>query len=253
MTTTIPHPGGGFRFTRGTRFFAGGVVAESGYDIVRARLARPVPLAAGVEGIRQYLVRLDRPVRALCGLELRAPRQYATQDDFAAFNDDYVDRLRRLDLVIDGMVPLTRANLAVADEGVHEQCVYAFMYTCPSAVGGQAFATSAHADVQKLGDGRIETVAEGDTSPHGLTVKVTFVVQQVEGQLRELGVSWADATQINAYAAHPIGPQIEGVILPAVGVAARHGVTWHFARPPVVGLDFELDIRAVRQEVVVDL
>ena len=33
--------------------------------------------------------------------------------------------------------------------------------------------------------------------------------------------------------------------------AARHGVTWHFNRPPVVGLDYEMDCRCVHSERVV--
>ena len=28
----------------------------------------------------------------------------------------------------------------------------------------------------------------------------------------------------------------------------RHGLTWHFDRPPVVGLDFEMDCRRVHRE-----
>ena len=30
--------------------------------------------------------------------------------------------------------------------------------------------------------------------------------------------------------------------------AAEHGLTWHFARPPVQGLDYEMDCRAVSVE-----
>jgi hypothetical protein len=30
--------------------------------------------------------------------------------------------------------------------------------------------------------------------------------------------------------------------------AARHGLTWYYARPPVVGLDFEMDVRCVAVE-----
>jgi len=28
------------------------------------------------------------------------------------------------------------------------------------------------------------------------------------------------------------------------------GLTWHFARPPVVGLDFEMDVRGVTREIL---
>jgi hypothetical protein len=29
------------------------------------------------------------------------------------------------------------------------------------------------------------------------------------------------------------------------------GLTWHFARPPVQGLDFEVDVRSVSHELVI--
>jgi hypothetical protein len=249
---TIANRLGGFRFTRGTYFFAGGVVAESGYEIVRARLERPLPLAEGLEGIRHYLTTLGRPMQALCGVELRAPRPYPTRAAFATFNAEYVDRLRSLNLIVDGLVPLTRANLAIDDGSVKEQCVYAFVYTVSSSAKRPTFATSAQADLKHLSEGAVEHVAGGDTSPRGLTEKVRYVVHRIDQQLADLGVSWAQATQIGAYAVHPIGQQIAEVILPMVGPAARQGVTWHFVLPPVVGLDFELDVRGLRQDLVVD-
>ena len=33
--------------------------------------------------------------------------------------------------------------------------------------------------------------------------------------------------------------------------AARHGLTWHYNRPPVIGLDYEMDCRGVAMERVV--
>jgi len=33
--------------------------------------------------------------------------------------------------------------------------------------------------------------------------------------------------------------------------AARPGLTWHFARPPVVELEYEMDCRGVRREQVI--
>jgi hypothetical protein len=243
---------GGCRFTRGTYFFAGGVVAESGYEIARARFERPLPLAEGFEGIRRHLTTLGRPMQALCGIELRAPRPYPTREAFASFNALYVDHLRRLDLIVDGLVPLTRANLATDDGSVKEQCVYAFVYTVSSSARRPTFATSAQADLKHLSGGAVEHVAGGDTSPRGLTEKVTYVMQRIDRQLVDLGVSWSLATQIGAYAVHPIGQQIADVILPVVGPAARQGVTWHFVLPPVVGLDFELDVRGLKQDLVID-
>jgi hypothetical protein len=33
--------------------------------------------------------------------------------------------------------------------------------------------------------------------------------------------------------------------------AAAAGVTWHYCRPPVQGLDFEMDVRGVTREMVI--
>ncbi|MBN8985020.1 MAG: hypothetical protein J0H32_11265, partial [Rhizobiales bacterium] len=33
--------------------------------------------------------------------------------------------------------------------------------------------------------------------------------------------------------------------------AARSGMTWHFARPPVIDLEFEVDCRRVMRETVI--
>lgn len=253
LSLTLPSPRGGFRFTRGTYFFAGGVVADAGFEIVRARLERPLPIGAGFEAVRRHLTAAGRPSQALCGIELRAPLPYPTRPLFAAFNAEYVEQLRRLDVLVDELVPVTRANLAIDDGSVDEQCLYAFLYTVASPVNRLTFATSAQADLKHLPEGAVEYVAEGDTSPAGLTEKVSFVTRRIDGQLQELGASWEQATHVRAYTVHPIGPQIAEVILPIAGPAARHGVTWHLVRPPVAGLEFELDARAVRQELVVDL
>ncbi len=39
---------------------------------------------------------------------------------------------------------------------------------------------------------------------------------------------------------------LEQAIVAAGG--ARHGIDWHYCRPPVVGLEYEMDTRAVHVE-----
>jgi hypothetical protein len=36
-------------------------------------------------------------------------------------------------------------------------------------------------------------------------------------------------------------------ILPALGLGALSGINWHYARPPVTGLELEIDGWAVRR------
>ena len=92
--TTVFEPGG-YRYVRGRFQYSGGVAAERGYVIERARLARPVPLDEGFRRIETHLGALGRPLTAFCACELRSPGQF-TEEGFVAFNRVYVGTLRTL-------------------------------------------------------------------------------------------------------------------------------------------------------------
>ena len=38
------------------------------------------------------------------------------------------------------------------------------------------------------------------------------------------------------------------ILLSPLGAAAVHAFHWYYSRPPIVGLEFEVDMRGVRQE-----
>ena len=40
-------------------------------------------------------------------------------------------------------------------------------------------------------------------------------------------------------------------ILPHARGAAAHGIAWHYCRPPVIGLDYEMDCRALGRELAI--
>jgi hypothetical protein len=246
----ISNPPGNFHFTKGSPFYANAVVADPGFEVVRAVLERPLPLNAGFEAIRLELESHQRPLHALCGMELRTQDPYPDRTEFMKFNSKYVDRLRNLELLADGLVPVTRANLAVHDGSVTEQCVYAFLYTVPSKSNRLTFATSAYADLKRNADGSVQNVAADDVSPAGLREKVSFVMHTVDENLKAIGASWDLATHIRIYTVQPIGAFIPEVIFPVAGPAAHHGITWHYVYPPVVGLELEIDVRGVLQESV---
>ena len=63
-----------------------------------------------------------------------------------------------------------------------------------------------------------------------------------------LGAAWSDATATHAYTVHDLHPFLADEIV-ARGAAAS-GLTWVYARPPVVGLDFEMDVRGVHTDFV---
>ena len=92
------------------------------------------------------------------------------------------------------------------------------------------------------------TVRYGDTSPDGLREKVRFVVDLMEGRVKALGFSWADAVSTQAYSVHDIGAFIAPLV--AARGAMPGGLSWHLARQPVVGLEFEMDVRGAAREIV---
>ena len=61
-----------------------------------------------------------------------------------------------------------------------------------------------------------------------------------------LGKTWADTTATKVYTVHDLNSHMEDEIVRRG--AAQHGLTWHFARPPVEGLDNQIDCRSVPVE-----
>jgi hypothetical protein len=88
----------------------------------------------------------------------------------------------------------------------------------------------------------------GDTSPGGIAAKAQFVMDRMENRLRGLGGDWPDVTAIDVYTIHPIEPLLPEVILGRAGAAAIHGISWFYSRPSIVGIEYEMDLRAVRTE-----
>ena len=58
-----------------------------------------------------------------------------------------------------------------------------------------------------------------------------------------LGFSWADVTATQVYTIFEIHPLLADEFVRRGAMSG--GLVWHFARPPVQGLDFEVDVRGV--------
>ena len=70
----------------------------------------------------------------------------------------------------------------------------------------------------------------------------------MERRLALLGFSWAEAVSTQVYTVQNIG-HLAGEVFAARG-AARGGLVWYYARPPVIGLEFEMDVRGAARELV---
>src|SRR5271163_11560 len=123
---------GSYTFIRGIGPFSAGVRAHSGFAIVHASLRPFAPLSQGYDFIEQHLRSLNRPVQALCGMQLRIP-QPLSREGFEQFNRPYIEKLRAWGLEVEGANPVTRTNVALAVSGVAEPMLAGFFYTIPAA------------------------------------------------------------------------------------------------------------------------
>jgi hypothetical protein len=69
MPTVQSFPAGGYRFISHQFQYSGGVAAEPGFRVERARFARPLPLAEGFDAIEAYLAGIGRSPTAFCACE----------------------------------------------------------------------------------------------------------------------------------------------------------------------------------------
>src|SRR3954470_8491563 len=80
---------GGYRYIPAVFQYSGGVAAEPGYEIERARFAKPLPLVQGFAAVEKHLAAIGRPATAFAACELRSPEPF-TDQGFVEFNKVYV-------------------------------------------------------------------------------------------------------------------------------------------------------------------
>lgn len=249
MADVIDFPDGGFRFVKGVFPYSAGVAALPGLAIERMRFRAHRPLAEGFAAIAAHLEARGRPPTALCACELRSPAQMS-DEAFAAFNREYVATLAQWSLFRDGINPVARSNLAPAHRPPGQPGFHAFSYTVPSDAAHGGFVVAGSGEVPEgRANYRDHIVAKGDVSPGGLLTKARWVLGEQERRLAALGAGWADVTATQVYTVHDIHPFLESEFV-ARG-AASAGITWHYVRPPIVDLDFEMDCRGVAVERVI--
>jgi hypothetical protein len=253
MTTTDAFEPGGYRFLRGGFPYSQGVIAMPGFAIVRARFARPLPVARGFDAIEAHLSSVGRPLQALCAAELRSPRPF-TMDGFKGFNRGYVDVLSRWGIVRDGINPVARSNVCPVFDAPAEPSFFAFSYT---VLTGAAAPHATGADFVVAGSGEWPEdqpfpegiVARGDVGPTGLAAKAAYVLRTMRARTAGLGGDWAALTAAQVYTAHDIHPLLASHFA-ADGLTAN-GLTWHVCAPPILELEFEMDVRSLASERVI--
>jgi hypothetical protein len=245
--TTIDLPAAGYRYIPFAFQYSGGVEALSGYQIERVEFSRPLPLAAGFRWIEDYLDRLGVPLAGFCACELRSPGQF-TDAGFIAFNRLYTQTLMRWGVMRNEEDnPVARSNVIPLLYKPTEPSFHAFWFARPAGGAPGSFVIAGSGEA---GDGPApyseRTIRYGETSPSAMRDKAVFVLGRMEERMAALGKHWADATATQVYTVHDLHSYLADEIVQRG--AAQHGLLWHYARPPVEGLEYEMDVRSVPVE-----
>ena len=240
---------GGYRYIPAVFQYSGGVAAEPGFAIVRVRFHRPVGLVEGFASIERVIQQAGRPLAAFCACELRSRAPF-TEEGFRAFNEIYAGTLRKWGVMTDDTNPVARSNVCPEIDAPAEPSFYAFCFTVAASASLPTFVVAGSGDaVEGKGNYRDHTVRFGETSPDAIAEKARFVLGEMERRLSLLGFSWADTTATQVYTVHDLHPFLADEIVRRG--AARAGLTWHYARPPVRDLEYEMDCRAIVEERVI--
>jgi hypothetical protein len=237
----------GYRFLPGVFQYSAGVAALPGHRIERVCFAEPVPMAEGWRRIAAWLEAAGRPRHAFCACELRSPAPF-TEEGFRRFNTAYAAVLAAWGILRQGDTnPVARSNVCPEIAPPSEPGFHAFCYTVPSEGDAPSFIVAGSGEAEEgHANYRDHIVALGDTSPAGMRRKARWVLGEMERRMAALGGSWEATTASQLYTIFDIHPFLAEEIV-ARG-AALHGLTWHFCRPPVQGLDYEMDCRRVPVE-----
>lgn len=225
--------------------YCSGIVANPGFDVVRAELQTWLPLEPAYAFIETHLKGIGRPVQAFCGIELRIPEPL-TFDKWSSFNVPYLEQLRKWGLTSGDYSLVCRSNIALDLYPPATTSMCAFSYTVPATSTGATFLLSGQADIGK--DNQI--VAEGEVGPQAMQERARFTLDAVAETLSKLQLSWADTTRIALFHVHDIPDLWGSSLLGAMGEPIRRGVLVYRARPPIAGGEVELEARAIRHELV---
>ena len=244
----IPNPNGGYSFLKGIAPYSAGAIANAGFEIERARFATPLPLARAFARVDAHLSALHRPAQALCGMELRSPKPF-TFEGFNSFNAGYVQFLEKRNILVNGLNPVARTNVAPGIAPPSEPVVYAFSYTIPAPDAGRSFIVAGAGELPEGSLDPHDVVRRGENSLDALTEKVRFVLGLMDGRVRGLGASWTGVTAVDVYTVHDVAPVLASLIVPRTG-NAPHGIVWHYTRPPITSIEYEMDVRGCARETV---
>jgi hypothetical protein len=210
---------------------------------------QPVPLAEGFERVRKHLLALKRPLQSLCGMELRSPKPF-TFEGFNTFNAGYIDVLKEWKIFLDDVNPVARTNVAPEIGAPSAPSLYGFSYTVPSVRRERTFVVAGAGELPEGSLKPEDVVRRGETTADAMREKTRFVMGLMAGRLQGLGVDLAQVTTTEVYTVHSVCSFLAAEIIRPLGRAGAHGITWHYSRPPIVTIEYEMDLRGCYREIV---
>jgi len=249
MAEPVVFSAGGYRFIPGVFQYSGGVAALAGHAIERVRFRAPVPLQQGFAQIERLIGQAGRPLTSFCACELRSPAQFSEQG-FRAFNESYVVTLEKWGLFDGKLNPVARSNVCPLIDPPAEPSLHAFSFAVPATDAAPTFVIAGSGEAREGGASYRERIVRyRETSADAMREKARYVLGEMERRMATLGFKWADTTATQVYTVRDLYPFLADEIVRRG--AARAGLTWHYARPPVQELEFEVDCRSVGRERVV--
>jgi hypothetical protein len=250
MTFVSEFTPGSYRFLLSVFQYSGGVAALPGYEIHRVRLSNPLPLADGFDYIEWSVRNAGRPLTALCACELRSPVPL-TDEGFREFNKSYVPTLQKWGLFDGEVNPVARTNVCPEINPPAVPSFHAFCFTIEATRAKPTFVIAGSGEAAE-GSGNYgeRAVRHGETSPDAIREKARYVLGEMERRLGLLGFGWPDTTAVQIYTVHDIHPFLPDEIVQRG--AAQSGLIWHYARPPLRGLEYEMDCAGLRLDAVID-
>ena len=81
-----------------------------------------------------------------------------------------------------------------------------------------------------------------------MAAKIGYVLQTMRSRYEGLGADWHGVSGAHIYTGHDIHPFLSSHF--AASGLLRNGLDWQFRAPPILGLEFEMDVRRIRHEVL---
>ncbi|MBL9171012.1 MAG: hypothetical protein JNN07_24990 [Verrucomicrobiales bacterium] len=251
MSKLITHREGHYQFLTGIDPYSCGVVATPGQEIVHVTLRRRLPWREGFERVDRFLADQKLPRTALCAMELRSPAPF-TMAGFIDFNRGYCAVLDAWGLKVDQLNPLARTNVAPVYDLPETPSLHGFSFVRPQA--GLSQRTFVVAGAGELREGTLDArgiIRCGEVSAEAMHEKARYVLEVMDERLHGLGAEWDQITAVNIYTVHPLDTQLRALLVQKLGLALQRGIVWHWTRPPVQDIEFEMDLRGVVTEWVI--